>query len=164
MRSVVVIPGNIWVEQGASSNREALPRQARRLRRGRPLYFSLQVAKNWVDAKDAEWLGKGEKRILLTEKGQQRFVEIKAILSMPGYMTSQLRGIRKLLPPATCSGPKLAASGGSGGQPPGTWRRLRAFDRTFDPAAKVPPGHRSVWIPCSRKSSTATTNKEKKQC
>lgn len=50
----------------------------------RPLYVSLRVAETWVDAQDAEWVGKGKKRILLTEKGQQRLVEMEAIRSMRG--------------------------------------------------------------------------------
>lgn len=51
---------------------------------GRPLYFSMRVARNWVDAQDAEWVGNSKKRILLTEKGQQRLVEMEAIRSMRG--------------------------------------------------------------------------------
>jgi hypothetical protein len=56
-------------------------------RHGRPLYFSQQEARSWVNRDEAEWLGAGEKRIRLTPKGQRRFLEMKGTCRLRGRST-----------------------------------------------------------------------------
>ena len=77
MRNVIVIPGEVVIEKGKDTQK----------RRGRPLYFSQQEARNWVERGEAAWLGRGEKRIRLTPSGQKRFLEMKATLRLRGRST-----------------------------------------------------------------------------
>jgi hypothetical protein len=74
VRNVIVIPGEVVIEKGKDTQK----------REGRQLYFSQQQARNWVGRGEAEWLGRGEKRIRLTPSGQKRFLEIKATLRLRG--------------------------------------------------------------------------------
>jgi hypothetical protein len=75
VRNVIVIPGELVIESGDGA----------RKMHGKPLYFSHQNARGWVDRKHAVWVGQGEKRIRLTPSGQKFFLEMKATLRLRGF-------------------------------------------------------------------------------